>query len=90
MRAFMLAMLVGGRAGWFCANETPLVPMMAPDKKGVANLGREFWLRPGISRWTSALVSVLQGSKRRGDVYHGGALFIQRHPSVQFLKAREK
>ncbi len=61
--------------------------MMALDKKRwAANPAAELCPASGISLTSAGLVLAGFGH-RRGDVYYGGALFIQRHPRVQFQSA---
>lgn len=83
--AFMLAMCLWGAGLAGFVPMTPLVPMMAPDKKGAANSAVNFGSGLGNFCWASAGLRSGRVRHRRGDVYYGGALFIQRHP-VQFLK----
>ncbi len=69
--AFMLQRCVlwgAGLAGF--VPMTPLVPMMAPDKKGRRTRPSELWL-PAWNFAGPALGPVLAGSHRRGDVYYG-------------------
>ncbi|SUG97874.1 permease [Salmonella enterica subsp. enterica] len=78
----MLAMCLWGAGLAGFVPMTPLVPMMAPDKKGAANSAVNFG--SGLGNFVGpALVSVLAGfGTGVGDVYYGGALFIQRHPGA--------
>ncbi|EBV2451625.1 TPA: MFS transporter [Salmonella enterica subsp. enterica serovar Typhimurium] len=83
--AFMLAMCLWGAGLAGFVPMTPLVPMMAPDKKGAANSAVNFG--SGLGNFVGpALVSVLAGFGTGVVMYTMAGLYLFSGILVQFLK----
>jgi len=82
--AFMLAMSLWGAGLAGFVPMTPLVPMMAPDKKGAANSAVN--LGSGLGNFVGpAIVALLAGFGTAAVMYTMSALYFLSAIMVQFL-----